>query len=116
MRRCIYEVCCLRSIKLGSIVHRKTPRYVWLLSAWRAASVLVQEQEPALVAAVDFSKETWAVLVINAIAIPAIAYWLLANALHLERVSRGMLATALELAALGVVVWRCRNTRGKPEQ
>ena len=55
----------------------------------------------------EFTKETWAVLVINAIAVPALVYWLLANALHLERVSRGMLATALELAALGVVVWRC---------
>lgn len=55
----------------------------------------------------EFTKQTWAVLVINAIAVPALVYWLLVNALHLERVSRGMLATALELAALGVVVWRC---------
>lgn len=57
----------------------------------------------------EFTKELWAVLVINAIAVPALAYWVLANALQLERVGRGMLATALELAALGVVVWRCRT-------
>ena len=57
----------------------------------------------------EITKETWAVIVINAIAVPALVYWLLVNALQLERVSRGMLATALELAALGVVVWRCRT-------
>ena len=57
----------------------------------------------------EFTREIWAVLVINTIAVPAFVYWLLANALHLERVSRGMLATALELAALGVVVWRCQT-------
>jgi hypothetical protein len=65
---------------------------------------------------VEFTKEVWAVLVVNAIAVPALVYWLLANALHLERVSRGMLATALELAALGVVVWRCQTAaRSKRE-
>ena len=64
----------------------------------------------------EFTKEVWAVLVVNAIAVPALIYWLLANALHLERVSRGMLATALELAALGVVVWRCQTAaRSKRE-
>lgn len=64
----------------------------------------------------EFTKEVWAVLVVNAIAVPALVYWLLANALHLERVSRGMLATALELAALGVVVWRCQTAaRSKRE-
>lgn len=68
-----------------------------------------QKEEPAFGAAVEFTKETCTVLAVNAVAIPALAYWLLANALHLERVSRGMLATALELAALGVVVWRCRS-------
>ena len=57
----------------------------------------------------EFTKEMCSVLVINAIAVPALVYWLLANALHLERVSRGMLATALELAALGIVVWRCQS-------
>jgi hypothetical protein len=66
---------------------------------------------------VEFTKATWAVLVINAIAVPAIVYWSLSNALHLERVSRGMLATVLELAALGVVVWRYRSAgRSKREQ
>jgi hypothetical protein len=56
------------------------------------------------------------VLVINAIAVPAIVYGLLANALHLESTSRGMLATVVELAALGVVVWRWRSAwRNKPE-
>jgi hypothetical protein len=56
------------------------------------------------------------VLVINAIAVPAIVYWLLANVLHLESISRGMLATVVELAALGVVVWRWRSAwRSKPE-
>lgn len=64
----------------------------------------------------EYTKEIWMVLVINAIAVPAIVYWLLANGLHLERVSRGMLATALELAALGVVVWRCQTAaRSKRE-
>jgi hypothetical protein len=63
------------------------------------------------------TKETWMVLVINAIAVPAIVYWVLTNALHLERVSRGNLATLLELAALGVVVWRWRSAaRRTPEQ
>ena len=57
----------------------------------------------------EFTKEAWMGLVINAIVVPAIVYWVLANALHLERVSRGMLATTLELAALGVVVWRWRR-------
>jgi hypothetical protein len=66
---------------------------------------------------VEFTKETWMGLVINAIAVPAIVYWVLANALHLERVSRGALATMLELAALGVVVWRWQSAaRSKPEQ
>ena len=75
-----------------------------------------QEQEAALGAAVEFTKD-WMGLAINAIAVPAIVYWVLANALHLERVSRGNLATMLELAALGVVVWRCRNAaRSTPEQ
>jgi hypothetical protein len=56
------------------------------------------------------------VLVINAIAVPAIVYWLLANALHLESTSRGMFATVVELAAIGVVVWRWRSAwRSKPE-
>lgn len=65
----------------------------------------------------ESTKEIWMALVINAIAVPAIVYWLLANGLHLERVSRGMLATMLELAALGVVVWRWRSAgRSKPEQ
>ena len=65
----------------------------------------------------EFTKETWMGLVINAIAVPAIVYWVLANALHLERVSRGTLATMLELAALGVVVWRWQSAaRSKPEQ
>ena len=65
----------------------------------------------------ESTKEAWMVLVINAIAVPAIVYWVLANALHLERVSRGNLATMLELAALGVVVWRWRSAaRNKPEQ
>jgi hypothetical protein len=75
-----------------------------------------QEQEPPLGAAVEFTKETCMVLVINAIAVPAIVYWLLVNALHLESTSRGMLATVVELAALGVVVWRWRSAwRNKPE-
>jgi hypothetical protein len=66
---------------------------------------------------VEFTKETWMGLVINAIAVPAIVYWVLANALHLERISRGNLAAMLELAALGVVVWRWRSAaRSKPEQ
>jgi hypothetical protein len=65
---------------------------------------------------VEFTKEIWMGLVINAIAVPAIAYWVLANALHLERVSRGMLATMLELAALGVVMWRWQSAARKPEQ
>ena len=65
----------------------------------------------------ESTKETWMVLVINAIAVPTIVYWVLANALHLERVSRGNLAAMLELAALGVVVWRWRSAgRGKSEQ
>ncbi len=65
----------------------------------------------------ESTKEIWMVLVINAIAVPAIVYWLIANGLHLERVSRGMLASMLELAALGVVVWRWRCAgRSKPEQ
>ena len=59
----------------------------------------------------EFTKETWIVLVVNAIVVPAIVYWLLANALHLESASRGILATLLELAALGVVVWRWRSSR-----
>ena len=64
----------------------------------------------------EFTKETCMVLVINAIAVPAIVYWLLANALHLESTSRGMLATVVELAALAVVVWRWRSAwRNKSE-
>jgi hypothetical protein len=64
----------------------------------------------------EFTK-AWMGLAINAIAVPALVYWVLANALHLERVSRGMLATTLELAAVGVVVWRWRSAVGsKPEQ
>ena len=64
----------------------------------------------------ESSKEIWMVLVTNAIAVPALVYWLLANGLHLEKVSRGMLATTLELAALGVVVWRWRSAgRSKSE-
>jgi hypothetical protein len=66
---------------------------------------------------VEFTKETWMWLVINAIAVPATVYWVLANALHLEGVSRGNLAAMLELAALGVVVWRWQSAaRSKPEQ
>ena len=64
----------------------------------------------------EFTKETWIGLVINAIAVPAIAYWVIANAFHLDRVGRGMLATVLELAALGVVVWRWQSAAHKPEQ
>jgi hypothetical protein len=64
----------------------------------------------------EFTRETWMGLVINAIMAPAIVYWVLANALHLERVSRGMLATMLELAALGAVVWRWQRAAQKPEQ
>ena len=60
----------------------------------------------------EFTRETWMWLVMNTIGVPAIVYWGLANALHLERVSRGMLATMLELAALGVVVWRWRSAAG----
>jgi hypothetical protein len=76
-----------------------------------------QEQEPALGAAVEFTKQTWMGIVINAIAVPAIVYWVLANGLQLERVSRGMLATLLELAALGVVVWRWHSAaHSKTEQ
>jgi hypothetical protein len=78
------------------------------LDGW-GRNVLATKRRPAFGVAVEFTKETCAVLAINAIAVPALAYWLLANALHLERVSRGMLVTALELAALGVVVWRCRT-------
>jgi hypothetical protein len=64
----------------------------------------------------DFTKQAWAVLLINAIAVPAIVYWVLANALRLESISRGTLATALELAAAGVVIWRWRSWRNKPDQ
>ena len=65
----------------------------------------------------EFTRETWVGLVINAIAVPAIVYWVLANALHLDGFSRGNLAAVLELAALGVVVWRWRSAaRSKPEQ
>ena len=65
----------------------------------------------------EFTKGAWMGLAINAIAVPALVYWVLANALHLEPVSRGMLATTLELAAVGVVVWRWRSAAGsKSEQ
>jgi hypothetical protein len=81
-----------------------------------ARNVLATRTRAALGAAVEFTKETWMVLVINAIAVPAIVYWLLANALDLESTSRGMLATVVELAALGVVVWRWRRAwLNKPE-
>jgi len=51
-------------------------------------------------------KETWTVLFLNAIAIPAIVYWFVANAFHLDGDSRVVLAIVVGPCGLGLTVWR----------
>jgi hypothetical protein len=51
-------------------------------------------------------KETWTVLFLNAAAIPAIVYLLVANALHLDGDSRVLLAVVVGPCGLGLAIWR----------
>jgi hypothetical protein len=51
-------------------------------------------------------KETWTVLFLNAIAIPVIVYWLVANAFRLGGDDRGMLAILVGSCGLGLTIWR----------
>lgn len=46
------------------------------------------------------------VIVIYAIVIPAVAYWLLARALHLGEAGKEMLAPLVGLGGLGLAMWR----------
>jgi hypothetical protein len=54
----------------------------------------------------EFNRELWAMFLMNAVAIPATVYLLLANALHLGAYSRSVLATSLILGGLALAMWR----------
>ncbi len=54
----------------------------------------------------EVKRETQTVFLLNAIAIPAIAYLLIANALHLGNDPRLMLAMVLGTSGLGLTMWR----------
>jgi hypothetical protein len=48
----------------------------------------------------------WKAILIYAIAIPVIVYWLVSSALHLDADSRVMLAAVVSMGGLGLAVWR----------
>jgi hypothetical protein len=52
------------------------------------------------------NKEIWTVFLINAFAVPAVVYLLVANTLHLDGDSRVVLATVVGPCGLGLTVWR----------
>jgi hypothetical protein len=54
----------------------------------------------------EVNKEIWAVFLLNALAVPAVVYLLVANTFHLDGDARGMLATVVEMGGLGLAMWR----------
>jgi len=54
----------------------------------------------------ESNREIWTVFFLNAIALPAIVYWLIANTLHLDGDSQIVLATVVGPCGLALTVWR----------
>jgi hypothetical protein len=66
-----------------------------------------QEKEPARGAAMDSkNKEIWTVFLLNAFAVPAVVYLLVANTFHLDADSRVVLATVVEMSGVALTIWR----------
>jgi hypothetical protein len=54
----------------------------------------------------EVNREIWTVFLLNAFAVPAVVYFLIANALHLGVDARGLLATIVAMSGLGLTMWR----------
>jgi hypothetical protein len=52
------------------------------------------------------NKEIWTVFLLNAFAVPAVVYLLVANTFHLDGDSRVVLATVVGPCGLGLTMWR----------
>ena len=54
----------------------------------------------------EVNKEIWTVFLLNALALPAVVYLIVANALYLDGDSRVVLATVVGPCGLGLTAWR----------
>ena len=54
----------------------------------------------------ESNRKIWTVFFLNAMAMPAIVYWLIANTFHLDGDSRVLLAIAVGPCGLALTVWR----------
>jgi hypothetical protein len=52
------------------------------------------------------NKETWAVFLLNAFAVPAGVYLFVANTFHLDGDARGTLVIVVGMSGLGLTMWR----------